>query len=337
MRQYQLHKQGEVYVPVITEQPKPVPGPGQVLVRVRACSLNYRDLIVARGRFGDKTQGRVPLSDGAGEVEAVGGGVTRFKPGDRVAACFFQDWIDGPFEMRYHGSALGGEAPGMLAEYVALPEQGWVKFPEHLSFQEAACLPCAAVTAWQALVVRGALAAGETVLALGTGGVSIFALQFAVALGARVIVTSSSDAKLERARGLGAWGGVNYQRTPDWEKEVWRLTDKRGVDHVVEVGGPGTLEKSLASLAAGGHVALIGVLTGFGAPTGSLFPLVTKNARMNGIYVGSRAHFEAMNQFIAERRLRPVIDRVFPFEQAAEAYRYQQSGGHFGKIVVEIP
>lgn len=337
MRQYQLHKQGEVYVPVITEQPKPVPGPGQVLVRVRACSLNYRDLIVARGRFGDKTQGRVPLSDGAGEVEAVGGGVTRFKPGDRVAACFFQDWIDGPFEMRYHGSALGGEAPGMLAEYVALPEQGWVKFPEHLSFQEAACLPCAAVTAWQALVVRGALAAGETVLALGTGGVSIFALQFAVALGARVIVTSSSDAKLERARGLGAWEGVNYQRTPDWEKEVWRLTDKRGVDHVVEVGGPGTLEKSLASLAAGGHVALIGVLTGFGAPTGSLFPLVTKNARMNGIYVGSRAHFEAMNQFIAERRLRPVIDRVFPFEQAAEAYRYQQSGGHFGKIVVEIP
>ncbi|WP_333842458.1 zinc-dependent alcohol dehydrogenase family protein [Pelomicrobium sp.] len=337
MRQYQLHKQGEAYVPVITEQPKPVPGPGQVLVRVRACSLNYRDLIVARGRFGDKTQGRVPLSDGAGEVEAVGGGVTRFKPGDRVAACFFQDWIDGPFEMRYHGSALGGEAPGMLAEYVALPEQGWIKFPEHLSFQEAACLPCAAVTAWQALVVRGALAAGETVLALGTGGVSIFALQFAVALGARVIVTSSSDAKLERARGLGAWEGVNYQRTPDWDKEVWRLTDKRGVDHVVEVGGPGTLEKSLASLAAGGHVALIGVLTGFGAPTGSLFPLVTKNARMNGIYVGSRAHFEAMNQFIAERRLRPVIDRVFPFEQAAEAYRYQQSGGHFGKIVVEIP
>jgi NADPH:quinone reductase-like Zn-dependent oxidoreductase len=337
MRQYQLHKQGEVYVPVITEQPKPVPGPGQVLVRVRACSLNYRDLIVARGRFGDKTQGRVPLSDGAGEVEAVGGGVTRFKPGDRVAACFFQDWIDGPFEMRYHGSALGGEAPGMLAEYVALPEQGWVKFPEHLSFQEAACLPCAAVTAWQALVVRGALAAGETVLALGTGGVSIFALQFAVALGARVIVTSSSDAKLERARGLGAWEGVNYQKTPDWDKEVWRLTDKRGVDHVVEVGGPGTLEKSLASLAAGGHVALIGVLTGFGAPTGSLFPLVTKNARMNGIYVGSRAHFEAMNQFIAERRLKPVIDRVFPFEQAAEAYRYQQSGEHFGKIVVEIP
>ncbi len=337
MRQYQLQKQGEAYVPVITEQAKPVPGPGQVLVRVRACSLNYRDLIVAGGRFGDKTQGLVPLSDGAGEVEAVGEGVTRFEPGDRVAGCFFQDWIDGPFEMRYHASALGGDAPGMLAEYVALSEQGLVRFPEHLSFEEAACLPCAAVTAWQALVVRGGLEAGETVLALGTGGVSVFALQFAVALGARVIVTSSSDAKLERARGLGAWQTVNYKAVADWDKEVWRLTDKRGVDHVVEVGGPGTLEKSLASLAAGGHVALIGVLTGFGAPTGSLFPLVAKNARMNGIYVGSRAHFDAMNRFIAERRLTPVIDRVFPFEQAAEAYRYQQSGGHFGKIVVAVP
>jgi NADPH:quinone reductase-like Zn-dependent oxidoreductase len=336
MRQYQLQKQGDGYAPVITEQPKPAPGPGQVLVKMKAWSLNYRDLLVAGGRYGDKTPGIVPLSDGAGEVEAVGEGVTRVKPGDRVAGCFFQTWLGGRFEMKHHASAMGGDAPGVLAEYAVLSQDGVVKLPQHLSFEEGACLPCAGLTAWCALTQRGGLQSGDTVLALGTGGVSVFALQFAVAHGAKAIVTSSSDEKLARAKAMGAWETVNYRTTPDWDKAVWKLTDKRGADHVVEVGGPGTLEKSLGCVAAGGHVALIGVLTGFGAPSGSIFPLVAKNARMNGIYVGPRDEFEKMNAYLAQKSIKPVVDRVFAFEDAAAAYDYQRSGSHFGKIVIRM-
>ena len=254
-----------------------------------------------------------------------------------MAGAFFRDWLNGPFELRYHGAAGGGSIHGWLREFVALPEHALVPIPEHLSFEEAATLPCAAVTAWQALFTRGDVRVGHTVLALGTGGVSIFALQLARTVGARVIVTSSSDAKLERAKELGAWATINYKTTPEWDKEVWRLTEKRGVDHVVEVGGPGTLGKSMNSVAAGGQIALIGVLTGFGAPDASLFPLVARNARLDGIYVGSRADFEALNNFLTEHRMKPVIDRVFPFARAREAFTCLKSANHFGKIVISVP
>jgi NADPH:quinone reductase-like Zn-dependent oxidoreductase len=224
----------------------------------------------------------------------------------------------------------------MLTELADLDAEGVVQVPEHLSFEEAACLPCAGVTAWYALVTRGGVKAGDWVLALGTGGVSVFAAQFAAALGCTVILTSSKDEKLARGREIGAAHGVNYRTTPDWEKEVWRITGKRGVDHVIEVGGGGTLGKSLACVAPGGHIALIGVLTGFGPPADSLFPLLARNATMSGIYVGSRADFEAMNRFLAEKRLRPVIDRVFSFDEVAAAYAHLEAGGHFGKVVIRV-
>ncbi|HEV7406803.1 MAG TPA: NAD(P)-dependent alcohol dehydrogenase [Chthoniobacteraceae bacterium] len=317
------------------ESQAPVPAAREVVVRVRAVSLNYRDLLnLKAARPGSLPLPFVPCSDGAGEVIAVGSEVVQWKPGDRVAGIFFRDWTGGPFELAYHKCALGGSAPGMLAEQVVLPEHALVRIPEHLSDAEAACLPCAGVTAWQALFTRGGLQAGRTVLALGTGGVSIFALQLATAAGARVIITSSSDEKLARARELGAAEGVNYRTSPDWDKEVWRLSGKRGVDHVVEVGGPGTLEKSLNCVAAGGQVALIGVLTGFGPPTATLFPLTARNARMDGIYVGSRADFEALDAFLTEHRIHPVIDRIFPWKDAPAAYAHLESGSHFGKVVI---
>jgi NADPH:quinone reductase-like Zn-dependent oxidoreductase len=336
MQAYQFTRDGDGYRLGRVERPEPTPGPGRVAVRVRAASLNYRDLIHLRNKAGRDVAGRVPLSDGAGEVVAVGPGVTRVRVGDRVAGCFFQTWLAGRFDMAYHGQALGGTADGVLAEVADLSADGVVPVPPHLSDEEAACLPCAALTAWYALLVRGGLRAGDTVLALGTGGVSVFALQFAANLGCRVIVTSSSDAKLARARDLGAADTINYRTTPDWEKEVHRLTHKRGVDHVVEVGGAGTLAKSLASVAAGGHVALIGVLTGFGPPADSLFPLVGRNATLSGIYVGPRDEFERMNAFLAGTKLRPVIDRTFPFDAADEAFRYLESGSHFGKVVIRV-
>jgi NADPH:quinone reductase-like Zn-dependent oxidoreductase len=312
------------------------PGAGQVKVRVRAASLNYRDLIVQKNLAGRKAAGVVPMSDGAGEVAAVGSGVSKWRPGDRVAACFFQAWHGGPFDMAYHKSDLGGSIDGMLAEEVILSAEGLVRVPDYISLEEAACLPCAAVTAWNGLVTRGNLQQGQTVLVQGTGGVSMFALQIATATGARVIATSSSDEKLQRARELGAAETINYRTTPDWEQEVLRLTDKRGVDHVVEVGGPGTLEKSLASVAASGHIAMIGVLTGFGPATVGMFAALARNARLDGIYVGSRADFEAMNAFFEQHQIRPVIDRTFAFDEAEAAYRYLDSGSHFGKVVIRL-
>ena len=310
----------------------PKPNFGEVAIRVHAASLNYRDLLTARN---PKIENVVPLSDGAGEIIALGDGVTGWKIGDRVCVNFFRDWQSGRFKREYHGAALGGSCDGMLSEVVVFPAHSLVVMPDDYSYEEAATLPCAGLTAWCALR-RGCFAAGDAVLLQGTGGVSIWGLQIAVASGGAAIVTSSSDDKLKRAKQMGAREIINYKSTPDWDKEVWRLTNKRGVDHILEVGGPGTLGQSLASVAEGGHIAQIGVLTGFEAPETSLFPLVSKNATMSGIYVGDVASFENFVRFLNATKIKPVIDRVFPFAEARAAYDYMQSGAHFGKIVIAI-
>lgn len=319
----------------LVERPNPKPGYGQVLVRVKAVSLNYRDLLVVKGAYSrNLPPGLVPCSDGAGEVVEVGDGVTRVKPGDRVAGIFFQTWISGGLDESKAKSALGGAIDGVLAEYVLFHQDGLVQIPAHLSYEEGATLPCAAVTAWNGLITSGGLKAGDTVLVMGTGGVSIFALQFARISGARVIATSSSDEKLERVKRMGASDGINYKSVPDWEKRVWELTNKVGVDHVVEVGGAGTLAKSLRAVRMGGHISLIGVLSGAGEA--NPLPAVMKNVRIQGIYVGSRDMFEAMNSAISLHQLHPVIDRVFPFGAAKEAFSYMESGAHFGKVVIRL-
>jgi NADPH:quinone reductase-like Zn-dependent oxidoreductase len=315
------------------ERPEPTPGHGEVLVRIKAASLNYRDLAIARGVYGSGVASPViPLSDGAGEIVDAGPGVTRVSVGDRVAGIFMQTWLAGPIHEDNYRSALGGSIDGMLAEYVVLQQDGVVKIPQHLSYEEGATLPCAAVTAWNALISTGGMIPGQSVLTLGTGGVSIFALQFAKMCGGRVISTSSSDAKLARVQEMGASGCVNYKSMPDWEKQVRALTGV-GVDHVVEVGGAGTLEKSIKAVRTGGTVSLIGVLTG-GAGEINPLPLLMKNIRLQGIYVGSRAMFESMNRAIELHQMHPVVDKVFPFADAAEAYRYLESGVHFGKVVI---
>jgi NADPH:quinone reductase-like Zn-dependent oxidoreductase len=322
---------------VLLEAPTPRPGPGQVLVRMHAASLNYRDLMVVTGRYarGAPLPDLVPLSDGAGEVAEIGPGVTRVKPGDRVAAIFMQTWLGGDIEPEHAASSLGGAIHGVLAEYVVFSQEGLVRFPEHLSFEEAATLPCAGVTAWNALYGGRSLRVGETVLVLGTGGVSIFALQLAHAAGARVIATSSSDGKLAQAKTFGASDGVNYRDHPEWDTEVLRLTDGRGVDHVVEIGGAGTLPHSIGSARLGGQVHQIGVRAGAGGeidPSGAM----RKGLILRGIYVGSRQMFEAMNRAIALHRIVPVIDRVFSFEQAKDAYWHLEGQAHVGKVVVRI-
>ncbi|HVK65948.1 MAG TPA: NAD(P)-dependent alcohol dehydrogenase [Polyangium sp.] len=321
-------------VPV--ERPEPVAGPGQVVVCIRATSLNYRDLMIVRGEYKrNQVNGVVPLSDGAGEVVAVGPGVTRFAVGDRVAATFMQSWTSGPIGPHHGSSALGGAIDGTLAERVAFAAAGLVRIPEHLSFEQAATLPCAAVTAWNALFDTATTRPGQTVLVQGTGGVSLFALQLARAAGARVIATSSSDAKLARVRELGAAATINYKTTTAWGEEALRITDGVGVDHVIDVGGAGTFEQSLAAVRLGGTISYIGVLSGVG---GQVSPgqILLKNARVHGIFVGSRAMFEALNAALAESRILPVIDRVFRFDQAADAYRYLESGAHVGKVVISV-
>ncbi len=333
MKAFQLHSQTGPDSLRLVEIPEPQVLPGQVLVRVHANSLNYRDLMVADGRYGKANLPLIPLSDGAGEIVAVGEKVSHWKIGDRVAGTFFQGWQNGAFRRDVPSTALGGALNGMLAEFAALSEDGIVGIPPHLSFEEAATLPCAGVTAWHALVVRGKISAGETVLLLGTGGVSIISLQIAKMHGARVIITSSSDEKLARAKKLGADETINYRTTPDWEEEVFRLTNKTGVDHVVEVGGTGTFPKSLRSLAANGQVHVVGGVSGFTSDV-PLREILGKVATVNGIFVGSRAMFEALNRALALNKIKPVIDRVFPFAEAAAAYQYQISGSHFGKVVI---
>jgi NADPH:quinone reductase-like Zn-dependent oxidoreductase len=319
---------------VLAERETPRPGPGQVLVRMRAWSLNYRDLVVAQGVYGRAgDEPLVPLSDGAGVVEATGAGVTRVKAGDRVAGIFLQDWLDGELAAEDADSALGGGIEGVLAEHVVLPEHGVVRVPAHMTDEEAACLPCAAVTAWNALVREARVKAGDTVVLLGTGGVSLFGLQFAKLHGARVVITSSSDAKLELARAMGADACVNYRQTPDWAAAVREFTGGRGADVVLEVGGAGTLEQSIASLRFGGRVCLIGILSGVSGPF-SVASIFRSQVRVSGIYVGSRAMFEEMNRAIEASGLRPHIDRRFGFDEARPAYEHLARAGHAGKVTI---
>jgi NADPH:quinone reductase-like Zn-dependent oxidoreductase len=311
---------------------------GHVRVRMHAASLNFRDLMVIKGLYNPKLkqpEGTIPLSDGAGEVVEIAAGVTRVKVGDRVAACFMQKWLSGEVDAEKGGSSLGAHIDGVLTGSRVFNQDGLVPFPEHLSYEEAATLPCAAVTAWHGLVVSGQVKPGDTVLLQGTGGVSIFALQFAKMAGAKTIITSSSDEKLQQAKKLGADHLINYKTSTDWEKIVLEITGGRGVDHVIEVGGAGTLEKSLRSVCMGGHIAVIGVLSG-GSGDFNHRPLLMKCIRMHGIYVGSREMFEAMNTAISAHKMKPVIDHTFSFDEAQKAYKYLESGSHFGKVVIKI-
>jgi NADPH:quinone reductase-like Zn-dependent oxidoreductase len=319
----------------LATRPDPTPGPGQVLLKMKAASLNYRDLVVPNRGYGSFTGELplIPISDGVGEVVEVGAGVTRVKAGDRVCPCVHQGWIAGEPDLQRLTQTLGGPIDGAMAEYMCLSEQGVVKAPAHLSDEEAATLPCAALTAWSALVTYEKLRPGSRVLVQGTGGVALFALQFAKLLGAHVTVISSSDDKLARARELGADAGINYVATPEWSKPARELTGGRGFDHIVELGGEKTLPQSLRAIRPGGTISMIGVLSGsaLSAPLGHV---VTRQVRLQGITVGHRDGFEAMMRAIEQHRLRPVIDRVFAFEQLKEALAYLKSGAHFGKICI---
>ena len=319
----------------IVERPEPALTPGFVLLRMRAWSLNYRDLMVVLGQYNLKLKFPfVPLSDGVGEVVAVGEGVDSVKIGARVCPLFMPLWQSGGLTDAKAKSALGGAWPGVLADFVALPASGVIPVPEHLSAVEAATLPCAAVTAWHAVVTAGQVAPGETVLVQGTGGVSLFALQFARLAGATVIVTSSSDEKLARAKQLGAAHGINYRTQPEWDAAVREWTGGVGVRHIVEVGGAGTLAKSLRAVQTGGTICLIGVLTGNAGEVNPL-PILMKNIRVQGLYVGNGEMFAAMNRAISQHELHPVVDRVFPIAEIRDALRYLESSKHFGKIVIQ--
>jgi len=336
MKAYEVQKFG-IEDLALVERDQPQVKPTEALVKFHAASLNYRDLMVVTGTYNPRMKlPAVPLSDGSGEVVAIGDSVTKWKVGDRVMPIFAQQWFDGDTSEEKRRTSLGAGAQwdGVLREFGAFDETGLVRIPDHLSFEEAACLPCAGVTAWHALAMSGRLKAGETVLTLGTGGVSIFALQFAKLFGARVISTTGSEEKVERLRQLGADEVINYRSREHWDSAVVEMTDKRGVDHVVEVGGSGTLGKSLASVRLGGHVAMIGALTG----PGDFNPITVfmKAVRLQGIFVGSKAMFEDMNRAIEVAKLKPVVDRVFDFGEAREAMKYMQTGAHFGKVVISI-
>jgi len=336
MRLYRLGKLGNLDGLECVEAAAPQPAPGQVLVRMRACSLNHRDLNIVGGGYTSVAlkPRAIPLSDGAGEIAAVGPGVTRWKIGDRVAPIFVQQWIGGDLVPEYMPSALGGPSDGVLAQQIVLDQHGLVRIPSHLSFEQAATLPCAAVTAWNAALVKGALKPGDTLVTLGTGGVSLFAAQFALMSGARVIATTGSDDKAARLRALGIADVINYRTTPDWDARVRELTHGRGADLIVEVGGPGSVAKSIAAIRYCGHISVVGNLAGKALIDPAA--LFAKRASMCGIQVGSRDMFEAMNRAIEVAQLKPVIDRVFDFNDARAAYEYLATGRHFGKVVINI-
>jgi len=320
----------------LVERPDPVAGPGQVVVAVRAASLNYRDLMMVQGRYNPKQPlPLIPLSDGVGEVVEVGEGVTRVAPGDRVVGAFAQGWVSGPAPREASRTTLGGPRDGMLAERVLLDEAGVVKVPGSIDDRAAATLPCAGVTAWNAVFGVGRVRPGDSVLVLGTGGVSLFALQLARLAGARVVVTSSSDARLEHARELGAWETVNYRSEPEWDRRVRELTGGAGVDLVVEVGGAGTLARSLAALRPGGAAAVIGVLAGHASEL-DLRPVLMRRLRLEGVMVGSRADLEALVSAVDQSGLRPWVDRELRFEEAPEAFRVLENALHSGKLVIRV-
>jgi len=332
VKAYEIQKFGWEGLSLV-DRPEPKPGANQVLVRMHAWSLNYRDFLTVTGRYNPRMKlPQVPLSDGAGEIVAIGSGVKSVKPGDRVANTFFERWVSGAATDESARTALGAGRDGVLAEYVVLHEDGVIPIPEYLTYAEAATLPCAALTAWNALVVEGRIKAGDIILTLGTGGVSIFALQFALMHGAQVLITSSSDEKLEKARQLGASHTINYKQTLDWSKTVRKLTGGRGADQVVELGGVGTFNQSVAALRRGGQLNLIGVLAQGGEA--NIMPVLMNGIRVQGIFVGSREMFSAMNAAIALHRLHPVIHRTFGFDEVGEAFRLMERGEHFGKICI---
>ena len=320
----------------LVERDKPVPGPGQALVKMLAASLNYRDYMMVGGIYNPRLKRpMVPLSDGVGVVEEVGSAVTRVKKGDRVAASFFQKWLEGPPTKEKAQSALGGGINGIACEYVVFSEEGLVPAPASLSDEQVASLPCAAVTAWHALFGHAGTVPGDTVLLQGTGGVSIFALQFAVLAGLRTIITSSSDEKLALAKKLGAHETINYKTTPNWDEAARKLTGGEGVDHVIEVGGSGTLARSSKALRVHGAISVIGVLDGADAAITPV-SLLANSTRMQGIFVGSRSMFEQMNRAIELHKLKPVVDRTFEWTYLKEALRYMESQRHFGKICLKF-
>lgn len=322
----------------VVEQPDPTPGPGEVLVRMRAVSLNYRDFLMVNGIYG-RAPGQAgaitPFSDGCGIVEAIGPGVTRFKVGDRVATLFFQGWISGPATLEKISTALGFPIPGAGRELGVFSEQGLSKVPDFLTDQQVATLPCAALTAWRGLFEDARLQPGDTAVLQGTGGVSIFGLQFAHAAGLKTIITSSSDEKLQRAAELGADVGLNYKSEPEWSKGVRAATGGVGADIILEVGGGGTIEQSMKAIRIGGHIAIIGVVAGAGNPFNPA-ALIGNSAKLQGLSVGSREMFEAMCRAIELHRISPVVDKVFPWTEAKAAFEAMAGGSHFGKIVLEF-
>lgn len=334
MRAYELQPREGFDALTLVERPAPALGPSDVRVRVRAVSLNFRDLSMVKGARKRKAP-IVPASDGAGEVVEVGAAVTRHAPGDRVAAAFFPTWLAGDLSDYHHAHALGGSQDGMLAEQVVLPESAWVAMPARLSYEAAATLPCAGVTAYHALFEAARLRAGDTVVVQGTGGVSMFGLQLARAAGARVVVTSSSAAKRERALSLGAAHVIDYKADPAWGESVRAWTGGRGADIVIEVGGPGTFDQSVAALRYGGTMSILGVLTGVRGEVNT-YGVFHKALRVAGVYVGSVAMFEGLVRALEVNRVEPIIDRTFGFGEVKDAYAYLASGAHFGKVVVRV-
>ena len=336
MKAYRYVNQSGTGTMELGEAAIPEPGPGEVRVRVEAVSVNYRDLLMLEAAGRGDTDGRIPLSDGAGVVDATGSGAERHPVGTRVVASFFREWITGPFRSAYSGGEPGGPSTdGILAEYVVLPEAALVEIPAQLSFAEAAALPCAAVTAWNGLFARAKMSTGDTLLVQGTGGVGLFGLQFAVASCVEVILLSSSDEKLARGREMGASVLINYRECPEWDVAVMEATDGRGASHILEVGGPQTYDRSIRSVAVGGTIVQIGVLTGFDhAP--HLRRLTWQNANIMGVTVGSAEHLAAVTTFLAEHAIAPVVDRIFAYDEAPQALEHLRSGAHFGKVVISV-